>query len=216
MTDETPSLLANRRVPIAVILGLTLLSGVVHGYLDGRWTKSEDLIKVGQQLKNLPDACGDWTLVESSELKEDAAEMLRCYGSEVRKYQHQKNQALVTVALMFGPRGPIAVHTPEVCYDSIGTKQVRPRQADSIRTKKGTRHQLWSVQFSKEPNPEPSLDVWYAWSDGGAFEARKHPRFWMTENLYKIQLAGPVGDEAQRPCEDFLNAFLPHLDQVIQ
>ena len=29
---------------------------------------------------------------------------------------------------MFGPRGPMAVHTPEVCFDSVGTSQTRDRR----------------------------------------------------------------------------------------
>ncbi len=215
-TPQSSSGITVQRMAIGVLLGLTLFSGIVHGYLDGRWSKSEDLVAVGDQLKNLPDRCGDWRLVNTGDLDEGATELLRCYGSEVRRYKNEKNDAEVTVALMFGPRGPIAVHTPEVCYDSVGTKQVNDRETNLVTTSGRSSHELWSVQFSKAPSPDPSLDVWYAWSAGGSFEARKHPRFWFAENLYKIQLAGPVASLTHRPCEDFLKVFLPHVEQVIQ
>ena len=132
----------------------------------------------------------------------------------MRVYRNQTTGAMINAALLFGPRGPIAVHTPEICYDSVGTEQTRERQVESIKTDAGT-HQLWSVQFSKAPDPEPSIEVWYAWSDGGTWEAKENPRLWMTDKLYKIQIAGPV-DPDKRPCRDFMKAFLPQVDLVLQ
>lgn len=198
-----------------IVIGLTLFSGVVHGYLDGRWSVSSDLKLTGERLGDLPSQCGDWILQDESELDRGASDMLRCYGSTVRTYLHRKSGESVKVAVLFGPRGPIAVHTPEVCYDSVGTTLVKPRVAETVQTPSG-RHHLWSVQFARSPDPDPVVEVWYAWSDGGDFRAAKYPRFWMTENLYKIQLAGPVGVEGNRPCEDFLKDFLPSVEAAVQ
>ncbi|TWT54682.1 hypothetical protein Pla22_23320 [Rubripirellula amarantea] len=207
--------LSNRRIAGAVVLGLTLFSGVVHGFMDGRWSKAEDLNLIGDRLELIPDRCGDWTLKEDQSLNTKAAELLRCYGSSVRVYHNEKRDTDVNVAVLFGPRGPIAVHTPEVCYSSVGTKQANETTKKSISTK-NAKHQLWSVQFSLAPDPKPALDVWYAWSDGGDWQARNHPRFWMTDTLYKIQVAGPVTSDSEQPCEDFLKAFLPHLEEIVQ
>jgi hypothetical protein len=197
------------------VIGLVLLSGVVHGMLDGRWSKASDMNEQGQGLSQLPDTCGEWEVVEKRELEQRAAEMLRCFGSEYRVYRHREQDVSVSVVLLFGPRGPIAVHTPEICYDSVGTEIVRERQAEKISTVKN-QHQLWSVQFSSDENQDPDLEVWYAWSDGGGWKAAKHPRFWMTDSLYKIQLAGPIGQGGFQPCRDFLDAFLPQVEKVIQ
>jgi hypothetical protein len=71
------------------------------------------------------------------------------------------------------------------------------------------------VQFAEEPYPDPNLEVWYAWSDGGNWKDSDYPRFWMTENLYKIQVAGPVGDDQWRPIASFLEAFVPKLQERI-
>ncbi|WP_372719814.1 exosortase-associated EpsI family protein [Novipirellula sp.] len=207
--------IASRRIPVAIAVALTLLSGVVHGYLDGRWSRPIDLRAQGDQLAELPERMGDWVLTESTPLDEGAAKMLRCYGSQVRLYHNEKNNAMVTVAVLFGPRGPIAVHTPEVCYSSAGTKQVGQTRVEKITTSQ-EEHRMWSAQFAQRAEADASLDVWYGWSDGGAFAASKYPRVWMTESLYKIQVAGPVGNESQRPCRDFLEAFLPSVERVIQ
>ncbi len=192
----------------AILISLTLFAGVVHGYLDGRWTANKDLRAVGGQLDELPTEVGDWRLKEESELDEGAANLLRCYGSWVRIYENEKTGAVINVAALFGPRGPIAVHTPEICYSSVGTRQVGERKAERFASA-GESDSLWSVQFATEPDPDPSLDVWYGWSDGGPWEARAQPRFWLTESLYKIQVAGPVGEDGSRPVEEFLKVFLP-------
>ena len=81
MTDSSPSL-NTHRVPIAIVLTLTMLSGVVHGFLDGRWTEHADLEKVGSKLQDLPSQIGEWNLVDQSDLRDKEVEMLRCYGSQ--------------------------------------------------------------------------------------------------------------------------------------
>jgi hypothetical protein len=212
--EKTSSPIASRRIAIAIILGLTLFSGVVHGYLDGRWSSKTDSISIGGRLQDLPQRSGDWVLSRTSELSEGAAQMLQCYGSEMREYRNEQTDARVNVAVLFGPRGPIAVHTPEICYSSNGTSPTRPRQIESISTVT-RRHELWSVQFSRNQEPQPSLEVWYAWTVGARWQASKYPRFWVTENLYKVQVAGPVGSETQRPCREFLEAFLPDLEKIV-
>ena len=212
---EIQNALASRRIPVAVIILLTLASGIVHGMLDGRWSRPDDLIAQASQLDNLPDKCGQWLLSERQELDESAAELLRCYGSQVRVYQHEQTDSTVTVAVLFGPRGPIAVHTPEICYSSVAKKQVGERRVKKI-THSGSVDEFWSVKFAENPSPDPSLDVWYGWSDGGSWVASENPRFWMTDNLYKLQIAGPIGDSKFRPCDDFLSEFLPQLQALIQ
>lgn len=212
---SNPKIPQSRRVIVASLLGLTLLSGVVHGYLDGRWTTRESRSDQGALLAELPKSFGAWNVLDEQELQEGAQQLLRCYGSVVRVYQHQETGVMVNVAVIYGPRGPIAVHTPEVCYNSVGTKQTRPRRAETFQTN-DKRHQFWSVEFSRDDEPDASLAVYYGWSDGGAFVAAESPRFWLTDDLYKLQLAGPVTGSAFDPCHSFLEALLPHLEQHIK
>ena len=212
---NTNNSLQSRRFVIAALLALTLLSGVVHGYLDGRWTTQASRSEQGELLSQIPSKLGDWTLMDEQDLPESAQRLLRCYGSVVRVYQHTESGAMVNVAVMYGPRGPIAVHTPEICYSSVGTKQTRPRKIETITTDKN-RHQVWSVEFSRDDQPDASLAVYYGWSDGGAFVAADSPRFWLTDDLYKVQLAGPVTGSAIDPCQSFLDSFMPHLEKFVQ
>ena len=197
-----------------VLIGLVLFSGVVHGVMDGRWSHSENLVETGARVSQLPDTCGDWELIEKQELDPGVAEVLRCYGSGVSQYRHSGNGTIVTVAVLFGPRGPIAVHRPEICYSSIGTEQIGNRKKKTVYVD-SAKQRFWQTQFSQDQSKTATLDVWYGWSDGDDWVAAENPRFWMTNNLYKLQAAGPVGNEEFRPCEDLLSVLLPHINRLI-
>ena len=212
---NTPNPMQSRRGVLIALLSLTLFSGVVHGYIDGRWTTAENKTAQAKLLEKFPETLGDWTLSGEQELDEATQRLLRCYGSFVRVYRHSETGETVNVALLYGPRGPIAVHTPEVCYSSVGTRQTRPRVVETFDGNEGD-HTLWSVEFSRDENVDPSLKVYYGWSSGGNFVAAESPRFWLTDELYKLQLAGPVTGTTFDPCKSFLETFVPHLESVVQ
>lgn len=201
---------------IAMIATLTISSGLLHGYLDNRWEVGPDLQAIGRRLPALPEQCGPWTSVSDQELDPSAQELLRCEGYLVRDYWKPETGERVSVAVLFGPRGPIAVHTPEVCYRSAGTEPIGERTAETINTE-GVEDELWHIQFGRPNSPDPTLDVWYAWSDGGPWQASEHPRFWLAHHLYKIQLAGsPAAEGGELPCRDFLTSFLPVVRAAIR
>lgn len=201
---------------LATVLALTMTSGLVHGYLDARWTTGPDIDVIAAKLPNLPEQVGPWLRVNDHELTPSAQKLLRCYGYLNREYWNPQTGARVNVAVLFGPRGPIAVHTPEICYSSAGTQPIGNRKVELIRAD-GQEDQLWHIQFGYGDEPNASLDVWYGWSDGGPWQAGEYPRFWLTDRLYKIQLAGsPAADGAALPCRDFLTHFLPVVRKAME
>ncbi len=208
-----PRRLASRKRAVVVCLLAVLISGLMHGYLDGRWVDQPDLERVGSRLTELPPKCGVWELVNESELAKESQRQLRCYGSVVREYWNPATGDRVNVFVVFGPRGPIAVHTPEVCYSSATAGIASPRTAETITTADRD-DQFWKMQFRANESQTPHLEVWYGWSDGGAWQAAKYPRVWMTDRLYKIQVAGSPSETGQKsPVEDFLESFLPALNK---
>lgn len=216
MTDQTPARYRQQLVlGLAVVVICVLVSGVAHGVLDGRWTVQSDLIAFGEGLSDLPERCGDWVLNETRELSNNAQRLLRCHGSLVREYVNEQTGDRVTVAVLFGPRGPIAVHTPEVCYTSVGTEVAGPRESETVDAD-GIAHSFWKTAFIEWGDPKPAFEVWYGWSDGGPWLASERPRFWMTDNLFKLQLAGPYAEnDTESPCQEFLAAFLPEVQDYL-
>ncbi|MEO1526300.1 MAG: exosortase-associated EpsI family protein [Planctomycetota bacterium] len=193
---------------------LTLLTGIVHGVIDGRWTANENKRARAEKFDQLPEKLGDWELTKKSELEESAAQILRPYGTIVRHYRHKPTGTEVNMALLYGRRGPIAVHRPEICYSSVGTRQTRKRSTEVLETENAV-HSLWSVEFTRDATLE-TFEVWYGWSQGGEFVAAESPRFWLTEDLYKVQLSGPIPEGGFDPCESFVKELLPQLEQLVQ
>ena len=196
---------------LLLVIGLLLVSTLVHGWLSGRWYVAKDLYQAGAKLDELPKQIGAWQQIESDSLDDSVTKMLQCYGSIVREYRHGDTGEQVTIALLLGPRGPIAVHTPDICYSSVGTKQVGERTSKAV-----DQHRLWVSEFAQSPSPAATFEVWYGWSDGGKWVAAENPRFWMTPTLYKIQLVGMVESESSQPCRDFLKELLPQFELVVQ
>jgi len=143
---------APRWRPFSFILAMTLVislgvgSGLAHGLLDGRWMAQPDLQAAGQRLHRLPSHLGDWVLLNEDELPDSTLKMLHCYGHVYRTYQNSNTGSRITMAVLFGPRGPIAVHTPEICYSSQGVTPQQSRQDVTIENN-GKTHQLWKVNF---------------------------------------------------------------------
>ena len=198
-------------VALSLGVGLTVVSGLAFGWLDARWVSSPDMAAIGDKLEHLPERVGDWALVESQQLDENARQMLRCYGDIVRVYVNVNSGRRLTVAVLLGPRGPIAVHTPEICYSGRGVQQEGGRQRVEVSSG-GAEHSLWQNNFLSKVDRQPELEVLYAWSDGGPWQAAERPRYWLTDRLYKIQLAGPPTPAGQ-PSESlqFLELFFEQL-----
>ncbi len=216
MTNSNRSVSPRRfALAVAVIVVLTIGSGVSHGWLDGRWSGGRNDKEIGDKLRELPEQIGDWVSLGELDMPKSTTEMLRCYGYCFRAYRNSKTGDQVTFAVLVGPRGPIAVHSPDICYPSQGMKAREKRKPLSIETT-GEVNRFWHVIFEPKNEIGQSIDVFYAWSDGKSWQASEDPRFWPAFHLYKLQLAGtpPEAGKASGG-EEFLKAALPELKKVL-
>ena len=186
------------------------LGGWIHGELANRWGVSTDVIALGERLRQVPLELGSWRSHGDKELSESTLTLLECKGYLNRSYVHQGTGEVVTVAVMFGPKGPIAVHTPEVCYSSQNVQPNEKREAVS-NDFDGEQNQFWKLSFSTNTLEKGKLNVMYAWSDGGAWQASESPRFWRTNYLYKIQTAAQGLGVKEASTDEFFRFFLPEL-----
>jgi len=183
----------------------------VTSYLEAGSLSKAELESMSRQLEQIPTTFGDWERVAEAALPDKIQRTLQCHGAIHHSYQNSRTGAKIQVAVLFGPRGPIAVHTPDICYAGAGTRAISERKAAEIRSESHS-DTFWTLQLAREIDLNPIHEVWYAWSDGGPWKASEQPRFWPTSNLYKIQVAGtPSGDPADSDCKSFLAEFLPVL-----
>lgn len=202
---------------LTVLLSITLLTGALHGRLTQRWGPVPDLAAAAEHLNSFPREFGDWQLLNMTPMEESTVQMLECAGYVNRQYVNRKTGETVSLAIMLGPSGPIAVHTPEVCYSSRAYSIQEPRKSISLTDSKGQVHSFWSLAFRANTLSADQLRVCYAWCENGLWEASKSPRFQFAGRplLFKLQIAGLMptslsGSTATRrnPCEDFLAAML--------
>lgn len=201
---------------LALAITLIISGAVVQGVMTERWGAPDRASQVAQRFEHLPEKVGPWKLQSTSELSESAAEQLQCHGYISHKYVNEVTQEVVRVAVLMGPPGPIAVHTPEICYSSRDYKIDSPRKAVPIDAADGKPDTLWGLRFKSRDVSAHRLQVYYGWTVDGVWEASENPRFGFSGNayLFKIQLAAVVpegGAAATDACRSFLKDFTPML-----
>ncbi len=206
---------------IILIAGLilTILSGVLRGKLDSRWN-ADQLTAAAERVNALPAELGGWTAKQIKPLPDPAVEMLRCPGSAVGSYSNSKGD-LVSAVFLVGPAGPLAVHTPDVCYGSNNYTIHEPTRRTTIVDANGIEHPFSVITFRENSAGNRLLRVYFAWHDEGAWVAPEVPRtaFAGTPMLYKLQVAthSVTKDETNLDAgERFLRDSIPLLQQMLK
>ncbi len=150
-----------------------------------------------------------------------------CCGAQgylSRQYVNEISGESVNVSIIFGPPGPIAEHTPEVCFSSRNFTQLGKRKSTSIERPESSdittpRNDFWFVDFQNNRSASQRVRVYWAWSTGDRWVAPDGPKsaFAGSRHLYKIQLSTTMlsGGSTATPdapddaCGRFLKEFLP-------
>lgn len=199
----------------ATALAMIVFGGVAHGLLSNRWGISQDIQALGKQLGTIPMELGPWKCAEETELDDRVVQMLEATGYISRMYVHQATGEAVNVFLVFGPKGPIAVHTPEVCYSARAVTQTAARQSVpcDYDAQNGT---LWKLGFETNTIDKRKMSVYYGWTDGGPWQAANSPRFWRTDFLYKIQTSCQATGKKEDSTDEFFKVFMPEVRKVMR
>lgn len=203
---------------IGLLGALTVFSGVLQGRLSHRWGMTRDSGEAANVLKQLPQQFAGWRLADPETMREAVKDTLQCEGYVLNKYVHESG-AVVNFAILLGPPGPISVHTPEICYSSREYTVVQNRDRVNVECKPEG-GEFWRTIFRSKSLDAPMMHVYYAWSDGGEWNASDSPRFEYAGRpyLFKLQLAGwcePSADAEAMACESFLKDFVPVWSEAV-
>jgi hypothetical protein len=207
-----------RLVPAAVAVVLVVLSGVVHGFWTGRWSAAASG-DVAARLDSVALELGDW---QGQKLEPDARQGEGMAGILYRRYVNRSTRSAVTVYLVCGRTGPVAVHTPDVCYGANGY-QVTDLGKQSVRPAPGAAGaELEAVQVVKTKAAEQIAQrVYWTWSAAGTWQVPDNPRLAFARHplLYKLYLirdlsrpGEPLEDD---PCVDLMRQLLPELKKAL-
>ena len=214
-SNYKPRVGAQEWLALGLAVAITLMGGALYGYYSQRWGPPADLVTAGKHLESLPQQIGNWTMVEELPFGETEREMLECSGYVNRRYINRDSGKTVSLAIIVGPPGPTAVHTPEICFSSRAYERQGERREIVLEDSPLDRHSYWTVDFSSRNPLADSLRVYYAWSLGRTWQASKSPRFEFgaAQMLYKIQLAAPIAYRSASDESDPVREFLSDLNQ---
>ncbi len=191
--------------------------GLMHGAWTDRWSRSNDIAEAAARLPQLPLSFGDW---EGKEMDAKSGTPIPgITGALHRTYTDRRRNLSVVVALVVGRPGPVATHTPEVCYGANG---YLVGKKTSIRLDSGA--QFWtSDAVKKRETDETRIRIYWAWNGGEGWHAANDARLefprWKHPVLHKLyvvrDMAQAGGDTGPEPCEELLKALLPKMQKEL-
>src|SRR5262245_60307771 len=150
--------------PLFAALPLLAGFGIAEGVWTNRWGLSAAVEEAAARLARVPSTVGDW---EGEDQELDARQVARAElaGHVMRRYTHRRTGASVSILLVCGRPGPVAVHSPEVCYAGTGYELVAPPKRQAVRTDSADAPaEFWAGNFRKGGAiPEP-LRLYWSWT----------------------------------------------------
>jgi hypothetical protein len=208
-----------RIYPIATALTVVLVAGVVHGLWTDRWVTAEEPTAAAARLDQLPMVLGDW---EGQNVEIDARDLEAISGYLCRRYVNRRDHNEVSVFLVCGRPGPVAIHTPDLCYQASGY-EVGPRATyTGPEPPSGPAAEFFTAQCKKtKASGQTQLRIFWSWYAGGAWLVADNPRLAFARHavLYKLYLVHKTFSAhepfAEDPCTDLMKQLLPELERSV-
>jgi hypothetical protein len=203
-------------------LSLILGSGFVSGLWTNRWGSSQELKTAADRLQHVPTAFGDWTgqamVLDPQEVRDSDIE-----GYLAWRYVNRIDGGNVLVLLICGLPGPVAVHTPDVCYPGAGYEQSGPIVTESLDFgRSGDVAELNTALFRKDrASASLPLRVSWSWNAKGRWRVPANPRLSFAPNaslykLYVVREMQSTDDQHEKESSRiFLRQFLPELQKAL-
>lgn len=204
-----------RMLPALAAVTLVLVAGVVHGFWTDRWHTSRAVETAVANLDSVPRSVGDWKAEPLPSDLDDKA----IPGQLYLRYVNQKTGDSITLVLLCGRPGPVAIHTPDVCYGASGFKV--GRKADFTPPGFKDAHFFTTEAQHSSAADQTRLRIFWSWFAAGRWEAPENPRVSFTRLpvLYKLHISRDMAADVpldQDPCADFLRQMLPELQKALE
>jgi len=211
-----------RTLPLVIALLLVIGAGLLHGRWTHRWSRSRALEDAAKQLDQLPLTLGDWH-GEDLKLNREQLELGEIVGHVSRRYEDPLHHEALTVLIVCGRPGPIAAHTPDVCYAGAGFELCGPTERYSLpRSPSQPAAEFQNALMSRPGVPLPSVQrIYWSWSVDGRWQVPRNPRlaFGSQQVLYKLYVIRELSSTdlpvAEDPSPRFLRVLLPELNRLL-
>ena len=219
-------------IPLFSGLLLLIAGGIVHGMWTGRW-ETTDLTGVAARVHDVPKQINDWICIEEGSVSDAELKMAELSSYSMRHYRNQRTGAIVTMLLMCGPTGPVAVHPPTACYAGQGYEQIGESQLHRVAPAKrdnaaeansshDVTHRLMTAQFRKPGRANSrKARIFWSWTADGHWSTPASPRleFAGCPALFKLYVTHEAHDllplNGTTPAEEFLRELLPAVRNAV-
>jgi hypothetical protein len=210
-----------RSAPPLVGFVVIVAVGFVHGMWTERWNPSQELDDAIAHLNDLPERVGAWQ-AQPIEIDAKALQQAGAAGHWLRRFTHARTGASVTIILLCGRTGQMAVHRPEHCYRGSGYEMSAPAANQTLDLGEQGSAQFWTARFVKDDPGNPAqLRIFWSWLAGGAWQAPESPRLTFAGQtvLFKLYAVredtGPKQPVENDSCLELLLALLPEITRSI-
>ena len=210
-------------VGLGLLIVITLATGLLQGKMTNRFGVPEDMNVAAKRLENLKKVLKtsfgpnkEWRMIATKDMTDLVVETLECREYINASFVSTKHPGIqVDGFIILGPPGPVAVHTPEICYSSRDYKIKGDRDTVRIFPEGPQEDEFWALTLRSNEVDADILRVYYGWADEGPWTAPDSPRitYGGGSKLFKMQLAVKLPSDAVLSevdaCQTFLQAFLP-------
>jgi hypothetical protein len=207
-----------RMIPTAAAVTALILGGLVHGLWTDRWVNSEAAARAAARLDDISLNLGDW---KGERTPVDAGELQGVAGYFLAPYVNSRDGHTVTVFVVAGRPGPVAEHTPDVCYKGSGYKITSTRSASFASDLAQPAEFRTAVLIKKQSADQNYLRIYWGWNATGSWSAPDNPRLTFAGNaalykMYVIRELSTLDDTGEdEPCREFLRDLLPELQRAL-
>lgn len=213
-----------------IAAAVIVFSSVAHGIWTMRWTGAKPLEEAAAKVALVPEAFGEWTSEDLS-VKKRTMDQAGARGYLSRRYINRSNGQTMMAMLLCGQPGPLAAHTPMICFRATGMEPSGPDKRCSLRDDGS---QDWGELFwadfvgTASGSPMRVRLFWGFSPDGLHWQAPSNPRVALAGQpvLLKVFVhrefdRGKVSESEdiapdKDPCADFLREFLPEIAKTIR
>jgi hypothetical protein len=210
-----------QRIFILAGLGVLLGCGVVHGLWTNRWTAAAAVRAAAQRLSQVPSRIGDW---EGKDLELGARERQVAGGAAYlsRRYVNARTGAAVTVYVVCGRPGPVAVHTPDVCYSAAGFEVAGEPAPHPVELDGAAPAEFNRVEVRRQEGSAAAArqEVLWSWAADGKWQTPRSPRLAFARypvlyKLYVIRALPAEAGPADAGADEFIRVLLPEIQKCL-
>jgi hypothetical protein len=214
--------LVKRTSLVLAAVAVLILTGYVDGRWSNRWTTSHALADAVARLDRVALDLGDWE-GRSMELSKRELDVAELDGYLERNYKNLRTGENISVLLVCGRPGPVAEHTPDVCYIGAGFVQAARPALQTLKPEGGAPEALFREEiYSKGLSNAPSyLRILWSLNATGQWQSPPNPRvaFAPRSFLYKLYVvseSASADESAGASAKEFTRTLLlPELQRAL-